>query len=99
MRLPETINASWIATLADEQLLQAEARLHELFRVQEKREKARTGATGNHPGRGRREARQADRRDPGHDHASGGPGRREDARGPRDAADPGPERPDRVQAG
>ena len=44
MRLPETINASWIATLADEQLMQAEARLHELFRVQEKREKARAGA-------------------------------------------------------
>jgi len=43
MRLPATVNATWIATLENEQLREAESRLHELFRVQEKREKARAG--------------------------------------------------------
>lgn len=43
MRLPETVNASWIASLADEQLLEAEAKLHTQFRAHEKREKTRAG--------------------------------------------------------
>jgi hypothetical protein len=43
MRLPETVNASWIATLGNEQLEEAEAKLHAQFRTQEKREKARAG--------------------------------------------------------
>jgi hypothetical protein len=44
MRLPETVNATWIATLGNEQLLEAEAKLHTLFCAQEKKEKARAGA-------------------------------------------------------
>ena len=44
MRVPEHVNAAWIESLADDQLMQAEAKLHALFCVQEKREKARAGA-------------------------------------------------------
>ena len=43
MRVPEMVNAAWIESLADEQLLEAEAKLHAVFAVQEKREKARAG--------------------------------------------------------
>lgn len=44
MILPETVNASWIATLRDDQLLRAEASLHAAFSKHEKTEKQRMGA-------------------------------------------------------
>ncbi len=44
MNIPDRINARWIATLQDEQLMTAEAELHEIFRVQERSEKDRAGA-------------------------------------------------------
>jgi hypothetical protein len=44
MTIPERVNASWIATLADSQLLQAEATLHADFTKQEAAEKQRRGA-------------------------------------------------------
>ena len=43
MNIPERINARWIATLADEQLVTAEAELHATFRANERTEKARSG--------------------------------------------------------
>jgi len=42
--MPDLINARWIATLADEQLMAAEAELHAEFREAEGRQKRRSGA-------------------------------------------------------
>ena len=44
MLLPEKVNARWIATLGNDQLLEAEAQLHALFKKEETAEKRRTGA-------------------------------------------------------
>jgi hypothetical protein len=44
MMIPERINASWMATLKDEQLVRAEATLHKEFVKEEKAEKERRGA-------------------------------------------------------
>lgn len=44
MTIPDNINARWIETLADEQLVKAEATLHADFQVKEKAEKQRAGA-------------------------------------------------------
>lgn len=44
MKIPENINARWIATLGDDQLRRAEAQLHATFRASERVEKGRTGA-------------------------------------------------------
>jgi hypothetical protein len=43
MIIPEYVNARWIATLGDEQLMEAEAELHTLFQNEEKTEKRRRG--------------------------------------------------------
>ena len=43
MKIPDRINARWIATLVDEQLITAEAELHAVFRRQESAEKRRAG--------------------------------------------------------
>jgi len=43
MTIPERVNATWIATLADEQLVQAEAQLHAKFAKLEAAEKKRAG--------------------------------------------------------
>ncbi|MGQ0643034.1 MAG: hypothetical protein ACT4P6_19995 [Gemmatimonadaceae bacterium] len=44
MVLPEKVNARWIATLGNDQLLEAEALLHATFAKEEATEKRRTGA-------------------------------------------------------
>lgn len=44
MNLPDRINAQWIATLENDQLMTAEAELHALFRAAERTEKDRSGA-------------------------------------------------------
>jgi hypothetical protein len=44
MKIPDTVNASWIATLGDEQLIKAEAKLHKEFASEENAEKDRKGA-------------------------------------------------------
>lgn len=44
MKLPERVNATWIATLADAQLVQAESQLHAEFAKEENAEKKRAGA-------------------------------------------------------
>lgn len=44
MLLPEKVNARWIATLGNEQLLEAEAQLHAVFKKEETAEKRRAGA-------------------------------------------------------
>ena len=44
MQLPEKVNASWIATLGDRQLVQAEALLHGEFVDQQNTERLRMGA-------------------------------------------------------
>jgi hypothetical protein len=44
MTIPDRINARWIATLNDKQLITAEAQLHKVFRAQEQTEKVRKGA-------------------------------------------------------
>jgi hypothetical protein len=44
MTIPEHVNAQWISTLGDAQLVRAEASLHTTFRKHEKVEKARCGA-------------------------------------------------------
>jgi hypothetical protein len=44
MKIPDKVNASWIATLGDEQLVKAEATLHKEFAQQETSEKQRRGA-------------------------------------------------------
>jgi len=43
MIIPEHVNARWIATLGDEQLMEAEAELHTLFQNAEQSEKQRSG--------------------------------------------------------
>ncbi|HVZ76798.1 MAG TPA: hypothetical protein VG818_02310 [Gemmatimonadaceae bacterium] len=43
MQLPDNVNARWIDTLADDQLIKAEAALHAVFNRQESTEKARAG--------------------------------------------------------
>jgi len=42
--IPERVNADWIATLGDDQLMDAEAQLRALFLTQETLEKKRRGA-------------------------------------------------------
>jgi len=42
--LPAQVNASWIATLGDKQLMEAEAALHAIFSKEELAEKKRAGA-------------------------------------------------------
>ena len=44
MTVPETVNARWIASLGDAQLLAAESALHAAFVKEEKAEKQRMGA-------------------------------------------------------
>lgn len=44
MVLPEKVNARWIASLGNEQLVEAEAQLHAVFVKEEAAEKRRTGA-------------------------------------------------------
>ncbi len=44
MTIPDHINARWMATLVDDQLITAEAELHAVFRRQESAEKIRAGA-------------------------------------------------------
>jgi hypothetical protein len=44
MKIPDKVNASWIATLGDDQLVRAEATLHKEFSQQEISEKERRGA-------------------------------------------------------
>lgn len=44
MKIPDLVNARWIATLGDDQLISAEAELHAVFFRQESTEKARSGA-------------------------------------------------------
>ena len=44
MKIPERINARWMATLVDDQLITAEAELHAAFRRRETAEKTRAGA-------------------------------------------------------
>jgi hypothetical protein len=43
MVIPDYVNARWIATLRDDQLVKAEAKLHAAFRKQETAEKLRSG--------------------------------------------------------
>jgi len=42
--IPDRVNADWIATLGDDQLVDAEARLRAVFLTQETLEKQRRGA-------------------------------------------------------
>jgi hypothetical protein len=44
MEMPDRINARWIATLGDDQLMKAEAELHAVFRKHETVEKTRSGS-------------------------------------------------------
>ena len=44
MKIPDHINARWIATLGDDQLMTVEAKLHADFRARERAEKGRSGA-------------------------------------------------------
>jgi len=44
MKIPDHVNARWMATLVDDQLISAEAELHAVFRRQETVEKTRAGA-------------------------------------------------------
>jgi hypothetical protein len=43
MKIPDYINARWIATLGNDQLMKAEAQLHAVFRKEETSEKTRSG--------------------------------------------------------
>lgn len=43
MKIPESINSRWIAGLANDQLMVAEAQLHAVFRKHETVEKTRSG--------------------------------------------------------
>ena len=43
MNIPDRVNSRWIATLGDDQLMNAEAELHAVFRKQETTEKTRSG--------------------------------------------------------
>jgi hypothetical protein len=47
MNLPERINASWLGTLTDTDLVNVEAQLHGRFMALEKREKVLRGAKYN----------------------------------------------------
>ena len=44
MPIPDRVNADWIASLGDDQLMDAEAKLRAVFRTQETLEKHRRGA-------------------------------------------------------
>lgn len=44
MTIPDRVNARWIATLGDAQLIRAEKLLHSAFRTHEVAEKTRKGA-------------------------------------------------------
>jgi hypothetical protein len=44
MTIPDKVNASWIATLADDKLLKAETKLHAEFLKEESAEKKRKGS-------------------------------------------------------
>ena len=44
MTIPDHVNARWIATLGNDELMKAEAQLHARFREHETREKSRSGA-------------------------------------------------------
>ena len=44
MTIPDRINARWLATLGNDQLVQVETLLHDTFHQQEKREKSRAGS-------------------------------------------------------
>jgi len=44
MKIPDHINARWMATLANDQLVKVEAQLHAIFHRQESAEKARCGS-------------------------------------------------------
>jgi hypothetical protein len=44
VKLPPIVNAAWIATLGNDQLVQAEAKLHAEFSALEAKEKRRAGA-------------------------------------------------------
>ncbi|HTJ21799.1 MAG TPA: hypothetical protein VL383_05360 [Gemmatimonadaceae bacterium] len=44
MKIPGHINARWMATLVDDQLITAEAELHAVFHRRESAEKTRAGA-------------------------------------------------------
>ena len=44
MKIPDHVNARWMATLVDKQLITAEAQLHAIFHRQESAEKTRAGA-------------------------------------------------------
>lgn len=44
MNIPDHINAGWLATLGNDQLVKAEAQLHAVFHKQETTEKVRSGA-------------------------------------------------------
>lgn len=44
MKIPDYINARWIATLGNDQLMKAEAQLHAVFRKEETSEKTRSGS-------------------------------------------------------
>ena len=44
MTIPDRINARWIATLGNDQLVKAEGQLHAVFHRQESAEKARCGS-------------------------------------------------------
>jgi hypothetical protein len=43
VKIPDHVNARWAASLGDDQLIAAEAKLNADFRKQEKAEKARSG--------------------------------------------------------
>jgi len=43
MNIPDRVNARWIATLGDDQLVTAEAQLHATFQSSERAEKQRSG--------------------------------------------------------
>ena len=44
MTIPDNINARWIATLGNDELIKAEAQLHAVFNRQESVEKKRSGS-------------------------------------------------------
>lgn len=43
MKIPDHVNARWMATLVDAQLIRAETQLHSVFHRQETAEKTRAG--------------------------------------------------------
>lgn len=44
MKIPDHVNSRWIATLGNDQLVEAEAQLHAVFHRRESVEKARSGS-------------------------------------------------------